>query len=143
MSNYLVLSISCHHHILVFRYIGPQNGNYQIKQSEKQFLLKCLAIALCYLKDKETVMQTLDSILGSIRLTDYAESHTCAEAVGICSRSHLQLVLDKLAHIRKDVLTKKSSKFLNFLKDQKHEVGLERLRYTVLYGYSQVSSMYS
>ncbi|CAG9840062.1 unnamed protein product [Diabrotica balteata] len=120
------------------RYIASQNGDYQIKQSEKQFLLKCLAIALCYLKDKETVMQTLDSILNNVKLTDYAESQTCAEAVGICSRTHLQLVLEKLATIRKEVLTKKSSKFLNFLKDQKHEVALDRLRYTVLCSYAQV-----
>uniref|UniRef100_A0A6P7GVH6 Maestro heat-like repeat-containing protein family member 1 n=1 Tax=Diabrotica virgifera virgifera TaxID=50390 RepID=A0A6P7GVH6_DIAVI len=103
-----------------------------------RFLLKCLAIALCYLRDKESVMQTLDSILNNVKLTDYAESQTCAEAVGICSRTHLQLVLEKLATIRKEVLTKKSSKFLNFLKDQKHEVALDRLRYTVLCSYAQV-----
>ncbi|CAG9858443.1 unnamed protein product [Phyllotreta striolata] len=120
------------------RFVGSQNDNYIIKQSEKHFLLKCMAIALCYLKDQEAVMQTLDSILGSIRLTDYVESQTCAEAVGICSRTHLQLVLNKLGHIRKEVLTKKSSKFFTFLKDQKHEIGLERLKYTVLYSYAQV-----
>lgn len=61
------------------------------KQIEKQFLLKCLAIALCYLKDKETVLQTLDNILVNVKLTDYSELHSCAEAVGICSRTHLQV----------------------------------------------------
>ncbi|XP_056636032.1 maestro heat-like repeat-containing protein family member 1 [Diorhabda sublineata] len=120
------------------RYIANQNGVYQMKQSEKHFLLKCLAITLCYIKDKETVTQSLDNILNNVKLTDYTECHTCAEAVGICSRSHLQLVLDKLAAIRRDVLTKKSSKFMIFLKDQKHEVALDRLRYAVLCSYAQV-----
>ncbi|KAJ8930968.1 hypothetical protein NQ314_016182 [Rhamnusium bicolor] len=124
----------------IFVNIGNGNGESQIKQVEKQFLLKCLAITLCYLEDKETVLQTLDNILVNVKLTDYTELHTCAEAVGICSRSHLQLVLDKLALIRREVLLKKSSKFLHFtfMKDQKHDLGIERLRYTVIYSYSEV-----
>lgn len=108
------------------------------RQAEKQFLLKCLATSLCYLKDKETVLQTLDNILVNVKLTDYTELHSCAEAVGICSRTHLQIVLDKLGMIRKEVLSKKSSKFFPFIKDQKHEIGIDRLRYTVLYSYSEV-----
>ncbi|KAJ8979536.1 hypothetical protein NQ317_017684 [Molorchus minor] len=123
------------------RTLGNVNNNESsTKQTEKHFLLKCLAITLCYLKDKETVLQTLDNILVNVKLTDYSELHTCAEAIGICSRTHLQLVLDKLAGIRKDVITKKSSKFLHFtfMKDQKHEMGIERLRYTIIYSYSEV-----
>ncbi|CAG9823673.1 unnamed protein product [Phaedon cochleariae] len=116
------------------------NGELQTKQTEKQFLIKCLAVALCYLKDKETVVQTLDVILSNVKLTDYSDLHTCAEAVGICSRVHLQIVLDKLVSIRKEVLTKKTSKFLNFtfMKNQNHELGIERLRYTILYSYSEI-----
>uniref|UniRef100_V5GXH5 HEAT repeat-containing protein 7A n=1 Tax=Anoplophora glabripennis TaxID=217634 RepID=V5GXH5_ANOGL len=118
------------------------NGNNDsvIKQMEKQFLLKCLAIILCYIKDKDTVLQTLDNILVSVKLTDYSELHTCAEAVGICSRAHLQLVLDKLFSIRKDILTRKSSKFLHFsfMKDQKHDLGIERLRYAVIRSYGEI-----
>lgn len=138
------------------------NGDLIRKQTEKQFLLKCLATALCYLTDKETVLQTLDNILVNVKLTDYSELHSCAEAVGICSRTHLQVkhrkfkyylalfflifhvylfqvVLDKLATIRKEIISKKSSKFLNFIiKDQKSDVGIERLRYVVLYSYSEV-----
>lgn len=108
------------------------------RQTEKHFLLKCLATSLCYLKDKVTVLQILDSILVNVKLTDYTELHSCAEAVGICARSHLQIVLDKLGMIRKDVLSKKSPKFFAFMKDQKHEIGIERLRYAVIYSYSEV-----
>nr|XP_023029049.1 maestro heat-like repeat-containing protein family member 1 [Leptinotarsa decemlineata] len=120
------------------RYMGNGNGELQMKQIEKHFLLKCLSIALCYLKDKEIVLQTLDNILVNVKLTDYSELHTCAEAVGICSRSHLQIVLDKLALIRKEVLNKKTLKFFTFIKDQKHDLGVERLRYTILYSYSEI-----
>ncbi|KAJ8916184.1 hypothetical protein NQ315_016323 [Exocentrus adspersus] len=117
------------------------NGNDSAsKQAEKQLLLKCLAITLCYLKDKDTVLQTLDNILASVKLTDFTELHTAAEAVGICSRTHLQLVLDKLFQIRKDILTRKSSKFLHFsfMKDQKHDLAIDRLRYAVIYSYAEV-----
>nr|CAI5839463.1 unnamed protein product [Callosobruchus analis] len=114
------------------------NGDFEVKQTEKQFLLKCLAIALCNLKDKESVLQTLDNILSNVKLTEYSELHTFAEAVGICSRSHLQVVLDKLAMIRKEISNKKS-KFLHFfIKDTKHELGIERLRYTVIYSYAEI-----
>lgn len=116
------------------------NNDSAIKQTEKQFLLKCLAITLCYLKDKDTVLQSLDNIFVSVKLTDYSELHTCAEAVGICSRAHLQLVLDKLFVIRRDILTRKSTKFLHFsfMKDQKHDLGIERLRYAVIYSYGEI-----
>ncbi|CAH1975455.1 unnamed protein product [Acanthoscelides obtectus] len=114
------------------------NGDLEVKQTEKQFLLKCLAIALCNLKDRETVLQTLDNILSNVKLTEYSELHTFAEAVGICSQSHLQLVLNKLAMIREEVSNKKS-KFLHFfIKDAKHELGIERLRYTVICSYAEI-----
>ncbi|KAG5897176.1 hypothetical protein JTB14_022538 [Gonioctena quinquepunctata] len=119
------------------RYMGNGNGEQQIKQIEKKLLLKCLATALCYLKDKEIVLQSLDNILVNVKLTDYSELHTCAEAVGICSRTHVQVVLDKLALIRKEVLTKKTLKLFAFMKE-KHDLGVERLRYTILYSYSEI-----
>ncbi|RZC37257.1 hypothetical protein BDFB_008476, partial [Asbolus verrucosus] len=111
-----------------------------VKQVEKQFLLKCLAMILCHSQEKEIILQTLDTILVNVKLTDYSELHACAEAVGICSRVHLQYVLDKLSLIRKDVLLKKSSKFLqfSFIKDQKHELGIERVRYVIISSYAEI-----
>lgn len=109
-----------------------------VKQTEKHFLLKCLAMILCHSAEKEIILQTLDDILVNAKLTDYSELNACAEAVGICSRVHLQYVLDKLSLIRKDVLLKKSSKFFSFLKDQKHELGIERIRYVIISSYAEI-----
>ncbi|EFA03008.2 maestro heat-like repeat-containing protein family member 1 [Tribolium castaneum] len=109
-----------------------------VKQTEKHFLLKCLAMILCHSQEKEIILQTLDDILVNAKLTDYSELNACAEAVGICSRVHLQYVLDKLSLIRKDVLLKKSSKFFSFLKDQKHELGIERIRYVIVSSYAEI-----
>lgn len=113
-------------------------GDASSKQQEKQFLLKCLAIILCFLSDKETVLQTIESILSNLKLNDFKELQTYSEAVGICSRTHIQIVLDKFAEIRKNVLLKKSSKFFSFMKDQKHEMDIERLRYVVIYSYAEI-----
>ncbi|KAH1014351.1 hypothetical protein HUJ04_003198 [Dendroctonus ponderosae] len=110
----------------------------QTKLAEKRFLLKFIAIILTYLKSKETVLQTIDSLLVNVRLIDYSELHACAEAVGIAARVHLQLVLEKLAHLRKEVLHKKSIKLFSFMKNQTHELGIERLRYVMIYSYAEV-----
>jgi hypothetical protein len=111
-----------------------------VKQIEKHFLLKCLAMILCHSQEKEIILHTLDDILVNVKLTDYTELHACAEAVGICSRVHLEYVLDKLSLIRKDVLLKKSAKFLHFsfIKDQKHELGIERVRYVIISSYAEI-----
>ncbi|CAG9771935.1 unnamed protein product [Ceutorhynchus assimilis] len=108
----------------------------QTKFAEKRFLMKFIALILCYLKSKESVLQTLDVLLVNVRLTDYTELHACAEAVGIASRVHLDLVLEKLAQIRRELLTKKSSKLFSFVKNQTHELGLER--YVIIYSYAEV-----
>ncbi|XP_066159161.1 maestro heat-like repeat-containing protein family member 1 isoform X1 [Euwallacea fornicatus] len=125
-------------------YNNTRNGSIydknevQIKLTEKRFLLKFIAVILCYLKTKEMVMHTLDSLLVNVRFTDYSELHACAEAVGIVSRIHLRLVLEKLAHIRKEIISKKASKFFSFMKNHTHELGIERLRYVIVYSYAEV-----
>lgn len=108
--------------------------------AEKRLILKCIAITACHLKDKTHVLQTLDIILGNVRLNDVIELQSCAEAVGTCSRQHLQVVLDKLAIIRKEVLLKRTSKFLNFhfIKDSKSESEIEKVRYVVILSYSEI-----
>lgn len=110
------------------------------KHAEKRLILKCVAITACHLNDKNRVLQTLDIILENVKLNDMLELQACAEAVGSCSRRHLQIVLDKLSAIRKDVLLKRASKFFNFhfMKDQKSESGVEKVRYVVIYSYAEV-----
>lgn len=95
---------------------------------------------MCHSNEKEVVLQTLDDILVNVKLTDFVELHACAEAIGICSRVHLQYVLDKLSLIRRDILLKKSSKFLQlpFMKDQKRELNVERYRYVIICSYTEI-----
>lgn len=126
-------------HVFHFRNtLLPEREDIQTKLTEKRFLLKFIAVVLSYLKSKETVLRTLDALLSNVRLTDYSELHACAESVGIVSRVHLQLVLEKLSHIRKEVLSKKSTKLFSFMKTHAQELGVERLRYVILYSYSEV-----
>ncbi|XP_076271212.1 maestro heat like repeat family protein c11.1 isoform X2 [Rhynchophorus ferrugineus] len=118
--------------------LNTDKEELQTKLSEKRFLLKFVAVILCYLTSKELVLQTIDNLLVNVRLTDYSELHACAEAIGICGRAHLQLVLEKLSLVRKEVLSRKTSKLFSFVKDQRQELGAERLRYVIIYSYSEI-----
>ncbi|XP_017784468.1 PREDICTED: maestro heat-like repeat-containing protein family member 1 [Nicrophorus vespilloides] len=111
-----------------------------LRNAEKSLVLKCLAIICCQLKSKEVIEQVLNVILQSVKPNDMNELQACAEAIGICSRSHLQIVFDKLYAIRKDILLKKSSKFFSFgfMKDQKGDAEIERVRYVILASYAEI-----
>lgn len=107
---------------------------------EKGLLLKCLATVLCHVTDVKFVKDHFDVLLGSARLNSADEATACAKAVGICSRIHMTPVIQKLNLIRREELLKKSSKFLNFnfIKDVKHEVEVEKLRYTIIACYAEL-----
>lgn len=115
---------------------------YNDNGEEKGFLFKCLATATCFIEDVNCVKQKIDVILGSAKLNNMIEADACARAVAICSRIHLASVLLKLNTIRREELVKRTSKFLsfniNFMKDVKHEVEIEKLRYTVIACYSEL-----
>lgn len=114
-------------------------GDQPVKLIEKHFLLKCIALLLCHIRDKDLVLQSLDKILANVKLTDYDELHACAEAIGIISKNHLQLVLDKMSIIRKDLANKKSKLFqLPFMKDKNQDLGRERLRYALICSYAEI-----
>lgn len=113
---------------------------YHDNGEEKGFLFKCMAISVCFVQDVNCIKQKLDVILGSARLNNIIEANACAKAIAICSRIHLATVLTKLNSVRKEELLKKSSKFLSFtfMKDVKHEVEIEKLRYTIVACYSEL-----
>lgn len=117
-----------------------QFGLYNFNSSEKGFSLKCLATILCQVTDAKFVRQNLDALLTSARLGNTDDSLSCAKAVGICARIHMHHVLNKLNAMRKEELLKKTHKFLNFnfIKDVKHEVEIERLRYTIIACYAEL-----
>ncbi|KAK5646733.1 hypothetical protein RI129_005197 [Pyrocoelia pectoralis] len=113
---------------------------YSTKPVEKCLLLKCVAIITCYIGKDIIVSDVLNIIIEMIKFNDGSELQQCAEAIGICSRSHLKLVLEKFSTIRKEVLGKKSLKLLHFsfMNSQRHEIELERIRQMVLASYSQI-----
>lgn len=94
----------------------------------------------CHLHDKLIVLQILKIILESVKLSDTNELQTCAKAVGTCARKHVLTVLDQLATVRKELLSKKSTKFFNFsfVKEHKGEHNLENVRYAVICSYAEV-----
>lgn len=104
---------------------------YLTKPTEKCLLLKCMALAMCHLRQESLVTEVLNTIIEMVKLNEIQELGACAEAIGICSRSHLKLVLEKLGTIRTDVLAKKSGKLLNFsfMHNQKNEIEVERVLY--------------
>ncbi|XP_030751328.1 maestro heat-like repeat-containing protein family member 1 [Sitophilus oryzae] len=110
----------------------------QVKLAEKRFLIKFFAVILCHVSSKELVSPNIENSLLNVTLTDYSDLQACAEAMGICSQKHLALVLEKLSHVRKEMLNKKSSKLFSFMKDQRHDLGVERLRYLIIYSYSEI-----
>ncbi|GJQ85615.1 hypothetical protein Trydic_g20165 [Trypoxylus dichotomus] len=115
-----------------------QNGNK--KHLERRLLLKSLAVISCYLSDKELVQQVVNIILDNIKPQEYSELQACSEAIGICSRSNLKIVLNTLQTIRKDVLLKKSTKLFQFgfMKDQKSELEIEKVRYVIITSYAEI-----
>lgn len=104
---------------------------------EKRFLVKFLSIVTCYIVDKQLLLHVLDIILESVRSPDFAELQSCSEAIGICSRAHLKVVLDKLGTLRKEVLLKKS-KFFGLIKDQKNDAAVEKVRFMVVSSYTEI-----
>ncbi|KAI4464663.1 maestro-related heat domain-containing [Holotrichia oblita] len=115
-----------------------QNGSK--KYLERRLLLKSLAVISCYLSNKALVQQVVNIILENIKPQEYSELQACSEAIGICSRSNLKIVLDNLQAIKKDVLLKKSSKLFQFgfMKDQKSELEIEKVRYVIITSYAEI-----
>lgn len=115
-----------------------QNGNS--KHAEKRLLLKSLAVISCYLSNTLLVQQVVNIILENIKPQEYQELQACSEAIGICSRSNLKIVLETLQQIRKGVLLKKPNKLFQFgfMKDQKSELQMERVRYVIITSYAEI-----
>lgn len=113
---------------------------YNTSCEERSFSLKCLATVLCQISDQNFVKQNFDVLLSSARGNTTDDALSCANAVGICSRVHLSTVLLKLNAFRREELHKKSNKFLhfNFMKDVKHEIEIEKLRYTIIACYAEL-----
>ncbi|XP_068084667.1 maestro heat-like repeat-containing protein family member 1 [Anabrus simplex] len=106
---------------------------------ERGMLYKCLAIIVCHTTDKQFVNHQLEAMLSSMRQHSANDSKACSRAVGICARHHVDMVLQKLEALRKDELSRKSSRLLSFMKDVKHEGELDRVRLTLLLCYGEVA----
>ncbi|KAF5298497.1 hypothetical protein FQR65_LT01276 [Abscondita terminalis] len=116
---------------------------YGNKSNEKSLLLKCLATITCHIKehikDGQVVNEVLNTIMESYKLSEGSDMAACAEAIGICSRSHVKVVLGKLSTIRKEVLTKKAKLIqFNFMNTQKQEQEVERMRLLMLASYAEI-----
>ncbi|XP_046989834.1 maestro heat-like repeat-containing protein family member 1 isoform X1 [Schistocerca americana] len=106
---------------------------------ERGMAFKMLAVTTCHTTDKLYVGRVLDVIFTSLRQYSASDSKHCSKAVGICSRNHLSIVLPKLEGLRKEELSRRSSRLLSFMKDIKHEGEQERIRLTLLQCYGEVA----
>ncbi|KAF5275577.1 hypothetical protein FQA39_LY06689 [Lamprigera yunnana] len=112
---------------------------YSNKSSEKNLLLKCLGIITCHIKKEMVVIDVLNVFMETNKLNEGTDMQACAEAIGICSRTHVKLVLSKLSAIRKEVFTKKVKIIqFSFMNTQKQEQEVEKTRLMLLLSYTEI-----
>ncbi|PSN35449.1 hypothetical protein C0J52_06619 [Blattella germanica] len=115
-----------------------QTPLYQNYPDERGLLYKCLAVIVCHTTDSAFINHQLDAMLSCMKQHP-TMGKACSQAVGICTRNHLELVLLKLEKLGKEELTRKSSRLLGFMKDVKHEGEIERLKLTLLLCYGEIA----
>uniref|UniRef100_A0A1B6DAP1 Maestro heat-like repeat-containing protein family member 1 n=1 Tax=Clastoptera arizonana TaxID=38151 RepID=A0A1B6DAP1_9HEMI len=107
---------------------------------ERSALLKTLALAGCNIKDRQIISTHLDVILTPLRTYSIANSKACADAIGILSRVHLDLVSSRLESLRQSELSRRSSRLLGLIKDNRLDSEVERARVTLLRCYAAVAT---
>ncbi|GAB6030522.1 HEAT repeat [Chamberlinius hualienensis] len=121
--------------ILVARTFGEQVPLYLNYPDDKNFLFKCLGVAMkkC---NKTVVNELLDLIFKNVNHMVAADREGCAAATGYCAATHTDTVLVKLDQLARVDLAKKSG-ILGFFMDMKGEVEHEIWKATVVlcYGY--------
>ena len=110
-------------------------------QTERGMLLKILGVSLCYIADPLTIESKIDLIINTSRQekidkntpnSEYeSRLQDGAEALGFASKTHLEIVLQKLEALLQDGNTKKGSgnffSGLNFIKDSNKEADLYKI----------------
>lgn len=110
---------------------------YTQLSEEKNFLFKCLGVALNKVKNKDFVQKHLNIMFSSVKHSSQVEREGCAIGIGFSAGTNLDQVLYKLEQVSKNEMTKKSSGILSFMKD-KSDSDTERIKSTVMlcYGYT-------
>ncbi|RZF41045.1 hypothetical protein LSTR_LSTR002677 [Laodelphax striatellus] len=107
---------------------------------ERATVLKCLALFLCNVPDKEMASSNIDVIFSPLKSFSLHDSKACAQATGIVSRVHLDLVLSRLESLAQSELNKRSSRLLGLMKDTRTDAQIECCRITLLRCYAQVAA---
>ncbi|XP_039279255.1 maestro heat-like repeat-containing protein family member 1 isoform X2 [Nilaparvata lugens] len=107
---------------------------------ERATVLKCLALFLCNVPDKEMASSNIDVIFSPLKSFSLTDSKACAQATGIVSRVHLELVLARLESLAASELNKRSSRLLGLMKDARTDAQVECARITLLRCYAQVAA---
>eukprot|EP00455_Lapot_gusevi_P007712 TRINITY_DN13297_c0_g1_i8.p1 TRINITY_DN13297_c0_g1~~TRINITY_DN13297_c0_g1_i8.p1 ORF type:complete len:1353 (+),score=511.28 TRINITY_DN13297_c0_g1_i8:1-4059(+) len=80
--------------------------------STKRVLSRYLGSVLAFVKNREFVKSKIDFMLAAVDNKDEVERQGCAQGLGLCSRTHLDIVLEKLTAVLKRVEGSKKSGFL-------------------------------
>ncbi|XP_052229832.1 maestro heat-like repeat-containing protein family member 1 isoform X3 [Dreissena polymorpha] len=106
---------------------------------EKNFLYKCIGIVMRKSTKKDFVNRMLDQVFNTVRHTDQIEREGCAVCLGFCATSHLDAVLTKLESVTKADLSQKKSGVFSFMKSEKSEGDVERMKATLMLCYGFVA----
>ncbi|XP_052816666.1 maestro heat-like repeat-containing protein family member 1 isoform X2 [Mya arenaria] len=117
--------------------LGAQIPMYARYPEEKNFLFKCVGIVMRKSTKKDFVTKMLDTVFSSVKHTDQTEREGCAVCLGFCATSHLDSVLSKLETVTKTDMAQKKGGVFSFMKSEKSEVDIERIKATLMlcYGY--------
>ncbi|XKL60693.1 hypothetical protein PGB90_007750 [Kerria lacca] len=106
-----------------------QNTNLNnISLDEQTILFKMLALLTQYMDDDDVVFTNIEKILSPINQRSLLDLKACSCSVGILSKTNFDLVFKQLEYLQKTQLTRKTTKFLGFLKDTKCETDVEIVR---------------
>lgn len=120
------------------QYLGRQYELYPGEEKHKNMLSKCLGVVLRKSSNKAFITEHLSVIFASVDHTKQVEREGCARAYGFTAYSHLDLVLERLAHIAKTDMVVKKSGFLGMVKD-KSDAQIAQIKATLMLCYGFVT----
>lgn len=116
---------------------------------ERGMLLKLIGVTLCYVTDNQTIESKLELIIHTARqeklekLANHAEFETkltdACTALGVISKIHTNIVLQKIEHlIETDGQKKQSSSFFSFKKDNTKDTDIYKVNILAVETYEKI-----
>lgn len=129
--------------------INPKEHMVSSLIEERGMLLKLIGVVLCYVTDNQTIESKLELIMNTARqekmekIQNHAEFETklsdASAALGLISKIHLSIVLQKLEHlIETEGQRKQTSSFFSFKKDNVKDTDLYKVNVLAVETYEKI-----